>query len=139
VPDRRKRKNTWGTKVANIVIIDDSNFQRKIISKFVKAEGHETFEGANGKIGLELIATHKPDIILCDLVMPEVDGFEVLRILQERGSKIPIIILTADIQAPVREQCMQLGAKKFLNKPFNQGQMREALEEILGAGAEDSQ
>jgi CheY-like chemotaxis protein len=125
--------------VANIVIIDDSNFQRKIITKFVKAEGHETYEGANGKIGLELIAAHKPDTILCDLVMPEVDGFEVLRTLQEQGSKIPVIILTADIQAPVREQCMQLGAKKFLNKPFNQSQMREALEEILGAGGESPQ
>ncbi len=125
--------------MANIVIIDDSNFQRKIITKFVKAEGHEIFEGANGKIGLELIATHKPDAILCDLVMPEVDGFEVLRKLQEQGSNIPVIILTADIQAPVREQCMQLGAKKFLNKPFNQSQMREALNEILGTVAEDSQ
>ena len=134
-----QKEKTWETKVANIVIIDDSNFQRKIITKFVKAEGHETFEGANGKIGLELIATHKPDTILCDLVMPEVDGFEVLRTLQEQGSKIPVIILTADIQAPVREQCMQLGATKFLNKPFNQSQMREALDEILGAEGEDSQ
>ena len=133
-----QKEKTWETKVANIVIIDDSNFQRKIITKFVKAEGHETFEGANGKIGLELIATHKPDTILCDLVMPEVDGFEVLRTLQEQGSKIPVIILTADIQAPVREQCMQLGARKFLNKPFNQSQMREALEEILGVGGGES-
>ena len=71
--------------------------------------------------------------------MPEVDGFEVLRTLQEQSSKIPVIILTADIQAPVREQCMQLGATKFLNKPFNQGQMKEALEELLGAGGENSQ
>ena len=45
--------------------------------------------------------------------MPEVGDFEVLLTLEEQGSKIPVIILTADIQAPVREQCMQLGAKKF--------------------------
>ena len=79
--------------MAKIVIIDDSNFQRKIITKFVKAEGHETYEVANGKIGLELIATHKPDIILCDLVMPEVDGYEVLRTLQEQNSKNLILFL----------------------------------------------
>ena len=65
--------------------------------------------------------------------MPEVGDFDVLLTLEEQESKIPVIILTADIQAPVREQCMQLGAKNFLNKPFNQSQMREALEEILGA------
>ena len=128
----------WETEVAKIVIIDDSNFQRKIITKFVKAEGHETYEGTNGRVGLELIATHRPDTILCDLVMPEVDGFEVLRTLQEQGSKIPVIILTADIQAPVREQCMQLGAKKFLNKPFNRGQMKEALDEVLGSEGKGS-
>jgi CheY-like chemotaxis protein len=73
------RQKPLEIKVAKIVIIDDSNFQRKIITKFVKAQGHETSEGENGKIGLELIATHKLDTILCDLVMPEMDGFEVLR------------------------------------------------------------
>ena len=56
--------------------------------------------------------------------MPEVGDFEVLITLEEQGSKIPVIILTADIQAPVREQCMQLGAKNLQNKPFNQSQMR---------------
>lgn len=125
--------------MAIIVIIDDSNFQRKIITKFVKAEGHVTHEGENGKVGLELIALHKPDLILCDLVMPEVDGFEVLRKLQEQGSKIPVIILTADIQAPVRDECMQLGASKFLNKPFNQIQMRDAMNEVLGGEGGNSQ
>ena len=125
--------------MAKIVIIDDSNFQRKIITKFVKAQGHETYEGENGRVGLELIAAHKPDTILCDLVMPEVDGFEVLRKLQEQGTTIPIVILTADIQAPVREQCLQLGATKFLNKPFNKEQMKEALEEILGVEGVDTQ
>ncbi len=120
--------------MALALVIEDSNFQRKIIIKFLKNEGFEIIEAENGKIGLEKVAEHKPDIIFSDLVMPEVDGFEVLKTLQEQGSKIPVIVLTSDIQTPVREQCLALGAKVFLNKPFNQSQMKQALEGILEGG-----
>lgn len=118
--------------MALALVIEDSNFQRKIIIKFLTAEGFEIVEAPNGKIGLEKVAEHKPDIIFSDLVMPELDGFGVLRALKEQGSTIPIIVLTSDIQAPVREQCLELGARVFLNKPFNQNQMKQALDGVWG-------
>jgi CheY-like chemotaxis protein len=115
-----------------ILIIEDSNFQRKIVSKFIREEGHEVYEAANGKIGLEMIKEHQPDFIFCDLVMPELDGFEVLKALKEKKSTIPIVILTSDIQLPVKEQCLELGALEFINKPANQGKIQEALKKALG-------
>ncbi|MEK9629074.1 MAG: response regulator [Nitrospinota bacterium] len=124
--------------MALALVIEDSNFQRKIIIKFLKAEGYEIIEAPNGKVGLEKAAEHKPEIIFTDLVMPELDGFAVLKTLQEQGSKIPVVVLTSDIQAPVREQCLGLGANVFLNKPFNQNQMKQALEEIWGPSGRPS-
>ena len=118
--------------MALALVIEDSNFQRKIIIKFLKTEGYEIVEAPNGKIGLEKVAETKPDIIFSDLVMPELDGFGVLKALKEEGSKIPIVVLTSDIQAPVREQCLELGARVFLNKPFNQSQMKQALDQVWG-------
>lgn len=119
--------------MALALVIEDSNFQRKIIIKFLKAEGYEVVEAANGKIGLDQVAEHQPDIIFTDLVMPELDGFGVLKALKEQGLKTPRIVLTSDIQAPVREQCLELGANVFLNKPFNQQQVKEALDSVWSA------
>ena len=116
-----------------VLIIEDSNFQRKIISKFIKEEGHEIYEAANGKIALELIEKYQPDLIFCDLVMPVLDGFEVLKNLKEKKSTIPIIVLTSDIQQPVREQCMELGALEFINNPANQIKIQNALQKVFGS------
>ena len=116
-----------------ILIIEDSNFQRRIISKSLEEEGHKTYAAPNGKIGLEMIEEHQPDLIFCDLVMPEVDGFGVLRTLQEKNSTIPIVVLTSDIQKPVREQCIELGATEFLNKPVNQIEIQDTLKKVFGS------
>lgn len=117
--------------MAKIVIMDDSDFQRRVICKVVKSEGHEVIEGRNGLDGLYRIATHWPDCILCDLVMPEIDGFGVLNRLQSNGIDIPLIVITADVQNATRLQCQQLGAKGFINKPVDESQVLETLRLIL--------
>ena len=116
-----------------VLIIEDSNFQRKILSKFITEEGHHIYEAANGKVGLELVEKHQPDLIFCDLVMPELDGFEVLRNLKKNKSTIPVIIITSDIQQPVREQYLELGALEFINKPANQKKIQDALQKVFGS------
>lgn len=116
-----------------ILIIEDSNSQRKIICKFIDQTKYKIYEAANGKIGLEMITEHQPDLIFCDLVMPEVDGIEVLKVLNDKKSRIPVVVLTSDIQLPVREQCLELGAIEFINKPASEIKIQKALEKVFAS------
>ena len=118
--------------MALILIVDDSSTMRKAIRKIVKAEGHDTLEAPDGREGLEIAATHAPDCILLDLIMPEVDGLEVLKALRERGSKIPVVVLTADIQEIVRKECLELGATAFINKPLIGNKLLDTIQKALG-------
>ena len=118
--------------MALILIVDDSSTMRKAIAKVVKAEGYNTLEAADGREGLEIAATHAPDCILLDLIMPEVDGLEVLKALRERGSKIPVVVLTADIQEIVRKECLELGATAFINKPLIGNKLLDTIQKALG-------
>ncbi len=116
--------------MALILIIDDSSITRKAIRKVVKAAGYEAIEAADGKEGLVATA-QKPDCIVLDLIMPVVGGIEVLKALRNRKSKIPVIVLSADIQEIVREECLELGAKAFINKPMIRHDLNDAIKKVL--------
>ena len=118
--------------MALILVVEDSSFQRKIVTQILAKAGHETLTAENGKQGLEVLETHTPDCIFCDLLMPEMDGFEFLETLKEKNSQIPIINLTSDIQDTVKQRCLDLGARGFLNKPAQESQILEALKSVLG-------
>jgi len=124
--------------MAIFLVVDDSPVTRKTVCKIIKEEGHDTMEASNGREGLEIINTHKPDCIILDLIMPEVGGFEVLETLRDRGSKIPVIVLTADIQKIVKQECIDLGAKAFLNKPMLKKELRGKINKVLGLEKENA-
>lgn len=113
--------------MALVLIVEDSSFMRRALSKALQADGHVTLEAVNGYEALEKAVTDAPDCILLDLLMPDCNGWEVLRILQEQGSKIPVIVVTSDIQETVRQQCLQQGAVTVINKPFNIDELRHAV------------
>lgn len=119
-----------------ILIIDDSSFQRRMIKKDIAAEGHETLEAGNGMIGLEMIASHAPDCVFLDLLMPEMDGPTVLENLRDQGSETPVIVLTADIQESIKDRCLELGAITVINKPLKTEQLRAAITKALGTSEE---
>ncbi|UCH63433.1 MAG: response regulator [Fidelibacterota bacterium] len=118
--------------MALILIVDDSSFQRRVIRRLVHQAGHETEEAENGRTGLERAATWKPDIILTDLLMPELGGLELLEALREQGFAIPVIIITANIQESVRRRCLELGAAAVVSKPICEDDLLTAMEEALG-------
>jgi len=118
--------------MALILIVDDSSTMRKAIAKVLKEDGHNTLAVADGRKGLEFAAIHAPDCILLDLIMPEVDGLGVLKALREQGSKIPVIVLTADIQEIVRKECLDLGATAFINKPMIGPELLKTIRKVLG-------
>jgi twitching motility two-component system response regulator PilH len=118
--------------MTSILIVDDSLFQRRVISAPLRVKGYEVLEAANGIEGLEKIMLEKPDLILLDILMPEKNGIEVLRELQSVQNKIPVIMLTSDVQNTTREECLSLGAQAFLNKPLKVEELLNIISTILG-------
>jgi chemotaxis protein CheC len=122
-----------------VLIIDDSWLIRQVLNKMLLKFGYEGLLAVDEKAGIDLIVSESPDCILCDLLMPDLDGFAVLEYLQTQRLKIPVVILTADIQETSRAKCIKLGAAAFLNKPPQEGEVQAsiaaALEQASGEGA----
>ena len=93
--------------------------------------GHDTVEAADGREGLAMAQQERPDCILTDLLMPEMDGVSLLAALRELGFNRPIIVLTADIQESKRKQCQTLGAAGFLSKPPQSKVLLALVEKVL--------
>lgn len=117
--------------MATILIVDDSNFIRKTLSRILEETNHELLEAANGQEALEVINSKKPDCMILDLLMPVMDGVATLQTLKEKGLTIPVIILSADIQESVREECFNLGVKDFLNKPPHKDKLFGAIDKAI--------
>jgi len=119
--------------MANILVTDDSLFLRRITCKILNDAGHQTTEAKNGVDCLQHIAQDSPDVVFLDLVMPEMDGFGVLKALKEQHHAVPVIVLTADIQESVRIECLALGAVAFINKPPKEDLVLKTLSFTLDA------
>ncbi len=103
----------------SILIVDDSRTQLFALEKLLKAEGVKTYTAENGKQGI-LMARHvKPDLILMDIVMPEINGFQATRYLTRQADTghIPIIIISGSDQQSDKAWGLKLGAKDYLQKP----------------------
>lgn len=118
--------------MSKILVIDDSSFQRKSIVKLVTELGHTAFEAKNGALGIDQLSEQNFDCIMCDLLMPEMDGFEFLEKCKELKIKTPVLILTADKQDSSKKNVLELGAKLVLHKPPKEDELKIAFEEIFG-------
>lgn len=105
----------------HILVIDDEVAIRANLLRFLRLEGYQVREAENGASGLASIAANKPDLILCDVMMPDVDGFAVLAALQANPSTatIPFIFLTASVEQDDKRFGIEQGADVYLAKPFN--------------------
>lgn len=119
--------------MSRVLITDDSLLQRKTLSAIVTDVGHEVDTACNGQEALGKIQTNPPDCLLLDMLMPVMDGVQVLEALQARNITLPIIVLTADVQDWLKDRCLELGVTTFLNKPVKQDQLRQALDTIFSA------
>jgi CheY-like chemotaxis protein len=117
--------------MTRILVIDDSMYQRNKVRRTMVEAGYELLEATNGREGLEIVATHTPDCILLDLIMPEMDGIEVLQTLHNQWEHMPVVVLTADIQESTRQQCLKLGAVAFINKPLQEAEMLQAIKQAI--------
>ncbi len=103
-----------------ILICDDSKIAQKSLARNIKNTSEvNVFYAENGKEGLQTLSEHDIDVLFLDLTMPIMDGFEVLASLPVNSYQTHIIVVSADIQEKARQRCYELGAKEFIEKPFN--------------------
>lgn len=118
--------------MARILIVDDSWLIRKVVGGVLKKEGHEVIEGENGRQCLDLAEMAKPDLVVLDLLMPELGGLEVIEAFREKGLDLPVIVLTADIQESTHDLCRDLGVTHILQKPPRGPDIVEAVQSAIG-------
>ena len=104
--------------MAKILVIDDSAFQRRTLRKILDVDGHDIQEAVDGRQGLEMWALTNPECIVLDILMPDVNGLNFLKVLHDQGDTTPVIVLTADIQDTTSQECLKLGARQVLHKPL---------------------
>jgi DNA-binding response OmpR family regulator len=120
--------------MAKILIVEDDRFLRELIAKKLKNEGYEVLEAVDGEEGLKRIKEEKPDLILLDLILPGIDGFEVLEKAKEdpNTAQIPVIILSNLGQREEIERGLKLGAIDYLIKAhFTPGEIIEKIKNII--------
>ncbi len=120
--------------MAVILHTDDSSFSRLQIGKVLKKAGYELLHADSGKAALALLAEKTPDLIITDILMPEMDGIALLEALKAQGSSIPVMVVTADVQDDTRATCLELGAFELINKPPKDEELLAAVAQGLGRG-----
>jgi CheY-like chemotaxis protein len=117
--------------MTKILIIDDSLLARTMLNRILKELGHEVIMATNGSEGLDMAGVQKPDCILLDFLLPDMNANNVLLTLKERKIDIPVIVLTANIQSSIKKECMESGAVAVLNKPAKKEEVSEIIERSL--------
>lgn len=112
-----------------ILVIEDEELIRENILELLDAEDFEALGAANGKIGVEMAAQQQPDLILCDVMMPELDGYSVLAALRSHPltATIPFIFLTARAEKADTRKGMELGADDYIPKPCTPAELLAAI------------
>lgn len=113
-----------------ILVVDDEPRIIGFIRMNLELEGHQVIEAHNGLEALEAVRTKLPDIVLLDVMMPDLDGFETLRMLRE-FSDIPVIMLTAKGEENDRVYGLELGADDYITKPFGPRELSSRIKAVL--------
>jgi CheY-like chemotaxis protein len=116
-----------------VLLIEDSKDIRNNIAEILQFAGYEVLTAENGKTGVQMAIEHKPDIVVCDIMMPVLDGYGVINIVQKNPETqhTPFIFLTAKTERDEIRKGMALGADDYITKPFEEVDLLEAIERRL--------
>ena len=119
--------------MARILIVDDSPSQLLGLKRIVEKLGHETLTAEDGAAGVEVAKREIPDLILMDVVMPNLNGFQATRTISKNAetAHIPIILVTTKDQETDKVWGMRQGAKAYVTKPIKEEELVKALQEFL--------
>ena len=115
----------------HLLIVDDEANLRSLLRAALSHHGFEITEAANGRAALDAVADNRPDLIVLDVMMPELDGFEVCRRLRAAGDNTPVLFLTAKDGIEDTVRGLPLGGDDYLLKPFSLDELVARAEEIL--------
>ncbi len=123
---------------ANILVIDDDRVILEMLNLALGKADYEVVSAQDGESGIRVFKEKKPDLVIADIAMPGVDGYQVvtqIRAMDADGKHIPIIILTAHEQSVMREYAQELGADLYLTKPVTPRQLIDKIEELMKPAA----
>lgn len=117
--------------MAKILIVDDAEFLRVRISKMLAGEGFEITQAENGARAVERYKTNRPDLVLMDITMPEMDGLSALKEIRAFDPQARVVMLTALGQESVVLEAIKAGARDFVVKPFERERVLTAISKLL--------
>lgn len=122
------------TEQRTILIADDNQQIRMLVKAALASLGHRILEAADGEQALEMALEHVPDLVLLDVTMPNLDGWEVLRFMRKKPetAEVPVMMLTTAAQKWDLERGAELGCNDYLTKPFEPKVLREHVVRMLG-------
>ena len=123
--------------MAQVLVVDDADKIREVVRKLLEQAGHEVVEAANGREALRVLYEVKPDLVLLDVSMPDMDGWQALERIREL-TWVPILMLTALDAPPERVRGLRGGADDYILKPFEPEELLARIEVALrhAAGSE---
>ncbi len=122
--------------MAKILLVEDNELNRDMLSRRLSRRGHEVLIAVNGQLGVDMTREHRPDIVLMDMSLPVIDGWEATRRLKAdpETAAIPIIALTAHAMASDREKAMEAGCDDYDSKPVDLPRLLGKIDALLGGG-----
>lgn len=117
-----------------VLIVDDEMRMRRVITDYLRIKGYDTIEAGDGVEALERFAQDSPDLVLLDVMMPRMDGWEVCRHIRAK-SQVPIIMLTAKGEEEDELQGFELGVDEYISKPFSLKILLARIEAVLRRGS----
>ena len=120
--------------MSRVLVIDDESVVGVILRMALEAKGHDTVVADGGRSGIDKARADHPDAIVLDLMMPEVNGYDVLEVLRDDPVvDVPIIVLTAVTLSRERDRCLSEGADVVITKPFDPADVVDALDDLLSS------
>jgi DNA-binding response OmpR family regulator len=116
---------------ASILVVDDEPMVREVLSRYLSKEGFDVWAAEDGEVALARYARATPDLVLLDLMLPKIDGYEVFRRIREQGGRTPVIMLTAKGEETDRIVGLELGADDYVSKPFSPREVVARVRAVL--------
>ena len=119
-----------------IMVVDDEQAVLRLLNRTLEPEGYGVIVADNGRSALDLLEEHRPDLVILDIMMPGLDGFQVLNLIRQ-SSNVPVIMLSARREVTTLRYALALGADDYVGKPFHTGELVARIRvKLRRAGAE---